>query len=64
MVGGTGLYIKAFCDGMDETPDVPAEIRESIISNYEKNGLEWLQRENATKDPVFIKRERFKTPNG
>src|SRR5262245_426676 len=30
MVGGTGLYIKAFCDGMDEMPDVPAGIRESI----------------------------------
>jgi tRNA dimethylallyltransferase len=27
MVGGTGLYIKAFCEGMDEMPDVPAEIR-------------------------------------
>src|SRR4030095_6873752 len=36
MVGGTGLYIKAFSEGMDETPDVPAEIRESIILNYEK----------------------------
>ena len=24
MVGGTGLYIKAFCEGMDEMPGVPA----------------------------------------
>src|SRR5213082_1356582 len=23
MVGGTGLYIKAFCEGMDEIPDIP-----------------------------------------
>src|SRR5689334_20843189 len=27
MVGGTGLYIKAFCEGMDEIPEVPEEIR-------------------------------------
>jgi tRNA dimethylallyltransferase len=26
MVGGTGLYIKAFCEGMDEMPGVPAEV--------------------------------------
>jgi tRNA dimethylallyltransferase len=62
MVGGTGLYIKAFCDGMDETPDVPAEIRESIISNYEKNGLEWLQRETQRKDPRFYQAGETQNP--
>src|SRR5438477_1674999 len=31
MVGGTGLYIKTFCEGMDGMPDVPAEIRRSIM---------------------------------
>src|SRR6185369_9297353 len=24
IVGGTGLYIKAFCEGMDQVPEVPA----------------------------------------
>jgi len=62
MVGGTGLYIKAFSDGMDETPDVPAEIRESIILNYEKNGLEWLQRETQRKDPGFYQAGETQNP--
>jgi tRNA dimethylallyltransferase len=62
MVGGTGLYIKAFCEGMDEIPDVPAEIRRSIMMNYEKNGLEWLQRETQRKDPAFYERGEIQNP--
>lgn len=53
MVGGTGLYIKAFCEGLDAIPDVPAEIRKNIISNYESRGMEWLQNEVNEKDPAF-----------
>jgi tRNA dimethylallyltransferase len=62
MVGGTGLYIRAFCEGMDEIPGVPAEIRKSIVLNYEKNGMEWLQRETQKKDPVFYKTGEIKNP--
>src|SRR5690349_21061054 len=31
MVGGTGLYLQAFCEGMDEIPEVPEETRNEII---------------------------------
>lgn len=62
MVGGTGLYIKAFCEGMDEMPDVPAEVRSLIITNYEKNGLEWLQRETQKKDPDFYSTGETQNP--
>jgi tRNA dimethylallyltransferase len=55
MVGGTGLYIKAFCNGMDEMPDINPEIRQKINSDYEENGLEYLQNEVAEKDPAFWK---------
>ncbi len=53
MVGGTGLYVKAFCEGIDIMPIIPAEIRASIIEQYQANGLEWLQHELQTKDPLF-----------
>jgi len=62
MVGGTGLYIRAFCEGMDEMPDVPPEIRSSIMMNYEKNGLKWLQRETQKKDPDFYKTAEIQNP--
>ena len=45
MAGGTGLYIKAFCEGLDNIPGIPAAIRQAIIKNYEEQGLEWLQQQ-------------------
>ena len=32
LVGGTGLYIKAFLEGMDEIPEVPEDIHQYVIS--------------------------------
>lgn len=54
MVGGTGLYIKAFAEGFDAIPEIDESVREKIIKDYEKNGLQWLQEEIKTKDPVFF----------
>ena len=62
MVGGTGLYIKAFCEGMDEVPDVPDEIRNEIIAAYEGKGLQWLQDEVAKVDPEFYKVGEVQNP--
>lgn len=53
MVGGTGLYIKAFCEGLDDIPAVDENIRKSIIAQFEEKGLFWLQQAVAEKDPVF-----------
>jgi tRNA dimethylallyltransferase len=53
MVGGTGLYIKAFCEGLDMIPAIAASIREDIIIQYEKLGLRWLQKEVSVKDPHY-----------
>ncbi len=53
MVGGTGLYINAFCNGIDEIPDVSLEIRNNIIENYATQGLTWLQNQVQIKDPEF-----------
>ena len=53
MVGGTGLYIKAFCEGLDLIPTIDPAIREDIIKQYEKLGLRWLQKEVSVKDPLY-----------
>jgi tRNA dimethylallyltransferase len=54
MVGGTGLYIKAFCEGLNKIPPVDESIRSVIQLKYEENGLEWLQEEIRLKDPEFF----------
>ena len=53
MAGGTGMYIKAFCDGLDEIPEVELSLREQIINAYKEKGLAWLQQEVQEKDPGF-----------
>ncbi|MEO8712627.1 MAG: tRNA (adenosine(37)-N6)-dimethylallyltransferase MiaA [Parafilimonas sp.] len=53
MVGGTGMYIKAFCEGLDDMPHIDLSVRNGIIELYNKNGLLWLQEEVQKKDPEF-----------
>ena len=62
MVGGTGLYIKAFCEGLDVIPEIPAETREKIIRNYESKGIEWLQKEIKEKEPAFYTSGEIQNP--
>jgi tRNA dimethylallyltransferase len=62
MVGGTGLYIKAFCEGLDLIPPINPEVREGIIRQYEKLGLRWLQKEVSVKDPAYWEKGEQQNP--
>ena len=62
MAGGTGLYIKAFCEGLDSIPAIPANIRDIITRSYEENGLSWLQEQVKEKDPVFYEKGEIQNP--
>lgn len=53
MAGGTGLYIKAFCEGLDEIPAIDAGIRANITAQYNQYGLNWLQQQVQQQDPVY-----------
>ena len=62
MVGGTGLYVKTFCEGMDEIPVVSPGVREQITSNYNANSLVWLQQEVQLNDPIFCIKGEMQNP--
>lgn len=62
MTGGTGLYIKAFMEGLDPIPPIPPAIRQSIQSSYEANGLSWLQDQLKQFDPVFWNQAEQQNP--
>jgi len=62
MVGGTGLYIKAFCEGLDEIPSIDESVRKKIMEDYKVNGLAWLQDEVKKKDPKFYKVGEIQNP--
>lgn len=53
-VGGSGLYIKALCEGLDEFPDVPEVIRQEVRQLYATQGLEGLQKELERVDPQYF----------
>lgn len=53
MTGGSGLFADAVTQGLDDMPELEAEVREGVISDYEKKGLEWLQAEVAHADPEY-----------
>jgi tRNA dimethylallyltransferase len=62
MVGGTGLYIKAFCEGLDAIPPIPASIRKQLIDNYQQFGLKWLQDQIRVRDPDFFREGEMQNP--
>ncbi len=62
VVGGTGLYIRAFCEGMDLIPDIDPAIRQKVIKAYEEKGINWLQSALKEKDPAFYTTGEIQNP--
>lgn len=62
MVGGTGLYIRAFVQGMDLIPEVPKGVHESVVAEYNEYGSDWLQNEIKIHDPLFFARGETQNP--
>ncbi|MFN4315807.1 MAG: tRNA (adenosine(37)-N6)-dimethylallyltransferase MiaA [Chitinophagaceae bacterium] len=63
MVGGTGLYIRAFCEGLDQIPAIPDTVKVEIRQQYELHGLKWLQEQLAIKDPAFLAKAEAHNPH-
>ncbi|TAE74160.1 MAG: tRNA (adenosine(37)-N6)-dimethylallyltransferase MiaA [Bacteroidetes bacterium] len=42
LVGGSGLYVRALCDGLDEFPEISSDIRVTIQNDLEEKGLTYL----------------------
>lgn len=63
LVGGSGLYINAICDGLDEMPKISSKIRNEIKQQYKNNGINFLLNELKEKDPVFYVQVDKKNPH-
>lgn len=53
LTGGSGLYVNAVCNGMDDIPDKNESIRQELNDLFDKQGLEPLQKELQEKDPEY-----------
>jgi tRNA dimethylallyltransferase len=62
MSGGSMLYIDAVCKGIDDLPAVDPEVRKSLVSRFEKEGLESLRFELKKLDPVYYRQVDLHNP--
>jgi tRNA dimethylallyltransferase len=62
MCGGTGLYIKAFREGLDEIPPIDEGIRKKITDQYHDQGILWLQQSVQHSDPLFYESGEMTNP--
>ena len=53
MTGGSMLYADAVCNGLDDLPNIPEDVRRQVQQEYEHKGLEWLQTEVQRLDPAY-----------
>jgi len=54
MVGGSGLYVNALLNGLDEMPDIDLSIREKLNKQFEEEGLAIIQNQLAKSDPEYF----------
>lgn len=52
-VGGSGLYVKALCEGMDDLPEADEALRAELMQQLETEGLTSLCAELERLDPVY-----------
>ena len=62
LVGGSGLYIKAVCEGFDKFPDTKPGIRETLNKEFEEKGIGYLQEKLKIADPEYYSQVDLNNP--
>lgn len=63
MTGGSGLYIKAVCEGLNVFPDVPEAIQQEVQELFERSGITALQDELKQSDPKYFSEVDINNPS-
>jgi tRNA dimethylallyltransferase len=62
VTGGSGLYIKAICEGLSDLPQPAPGLRDELMRRLREEGLEALQSEVLHVDPAFSATAEFLNP--
>ena len=54
MAGGSGLFINAICNGLDQFPDVSEAVKKTVEEGMKTGGLAWMQQELSLRDPEYF----------
>jgi len=63
MCGGSGLYIDAVCNGIDDQPEHDPAIRQQLDQEYRTNGIVYLQNELHRLDPDYYRQVDISNPH-
>lgn len=61
-VGGSGLYVQALCEGMDDLPQADPTLRAELGRRLQSEGLEVLVEELRRLDPVYYEKVDRRNP--
>lgn len=62
LAGGSGLYIKAICEGFDDLPVADISVREKLNQQLEKEGITPLQKKLQQIDPDYYTQVDLNNP--
>ena len=62
LTGGSGLYVDAVCRGFDNLPKAAPGVRETLNSEYNERGLEFLQKKLKEADPEYYNETDISNP--
>jgi tRNA dimethylallyltransferase len=62
LVGGSGLYTDAICNGLDDIPQTPQKIRDRINNEFLEKGINWLQKKVKEIDIDFYQKSDTNNP--
>jgi len=62
MVGGSGLFIKAICEGFDDLPVASPEVRDRLNQEFQETGITGLQEKLKAADPVYYNQVDLNNP--
>lgn len=63
LTGGSGLFLKALCEGLDEFPETPLSVRQEVEAIYREQGLEVLQQQLKEADPEYYAQVDLHNPH-
>lgn len=62
LVGGSGLFVRALTEGLDDLPQAPEHIRQRLNESLQSDGLPSLQERLKAIDPVHYAQMDFQNP--
>jgi tRNA dimethylallyltransferase len=62
LVGGSGLFIRAVCEGLDQFPEISQETKDAVETGMEQGGLSWMQDQLKKYDPEYFEQVDQQNP--